>query len=95
MEKGLRSRRGFEESYTICPWCSHEHDVDTLRKVFERSGNKTTMYTTCDECDKRVLLQRHTLGHFSFYKYVDYKKLRKIKSGWVQSRFYAPIDYAK
>lgn len=94
MKNMLRSRKGFEESNTACPWCSHEHDVNVLRKVFERSGNKTTMYTTCDECDKRVLLHRHTQGHFSFYKYVDHKKRRKIASGWVQVRQYGTQDYA-
>jgi uncharacterized protein YlaI len=90
----LRSRKGFEESNTLCPWCSHEHDVNVLRKIFERSGNKTTMYTTCDDCDKRVLLHRHTQGHFSFYKYVDHKKRRKIASGWVQVRQYGSHNYA-
>lgn len=94
MEKIIRSRKGFEESNTACPWCSHEHDVNVLRKIFDRSGNKTTMYTTCDDCDKRVLLHRHTQGHFSFYKYVDHKKRRKIASGWVQVRQYGSQNYA-
>jgi uncharacterized protein YlaI len=94
IEKAIRSRRGFEDSNTQCAWCGHKHDVNVLRKVFERSGNKTTMYTTCDDCNKRVLLHRHKLGHFSFYKYVDHKKQRKIAAGWVQQKFYAPIDYS-
>ena len=94
MQRIIRSRKGYEESNTACPWCGHEHDVNVLRKIFERSGNKTTMHTTCDECDMRVLLQRHTLGHFTFYRYIDYKKRRKIASGHVHTRFYAPVDYA-
>jgi uncharacterized protein YlaI len=95
MSKIIRSRQGFEESDMSCPWCGHEHDVNVMRKLFERSGNKNTMMTTCDECDKRVSLQLHKLGHFSFYRYVDQKKRRMIKAGWEQKRFYAPVDYSK
>jgi uncharacterized protein YlaI len=83
MQRIARSREGFEESNSACPWCGHEHDVNVLRKIFERSNNVCTMHTTCDDCDKRVRLQRHKLGHFTFYKYIDYKKRRLIKSGHV------------
>ena len=94
MQRIARSRQGFEESNSACPWCGHEHEVNVLRKIFERSGNVTTMQTTCDECDMRVRLHRHKLGHFTFYKYVDYKKKRKIKTGWVQVRQYGTQNYA-
>jgi uncharacterized protein YlaI len=94
MQRIARSREGFEESNTACPWCGHEHDVNVLRKVFERSGNVTTMHTTCDDCDMRVRLQRHKLGHFTFYKYIDYKKRRMIKAGWVQVRHHGTQNYA-
>jgi uncharacterized protein YlaI len=94
MQRIIRSREGYEESNTACPWCGHEHDVNVLRKIFERSNNVCTMHTTCDECDKRVRLQRHKLGHFSFYKYIDYKKRRLIKSGHVPVPRNGTQDYA-
>jgi transcription elongation factor Elf1 len=94
MEKIIRSKHGYEESNTACPWCEHEHDVRVLDKTFKRSGNKCTMHSTCDKCDKRVRLQLHKLGHYSFYKYIDYKKRRRVKDGWQQQRFRETIDYS-
>ena len=52
------------------------------------------MHTTCDDCDKRVRLQRHKLGYFTFYKYIDYKKRRLIKSGHVPVLRNGTQDYA-
>ncbi len=94
MEKIIRTRLGFEESNMHCPWCEHEHDLNTVKKVFDRSGNKFAMNYVCDSCNMRITLQRHKLGNFTFYKYVDYKKIRLTKLGWVQKKFYAPIDYS-
>jgi transposase-like protein len=94
MEKRIRSRQGFEESNTVCPWCGHEHDVKVLDKIFIRSGNKVTMHFACDDCDMRVRLQRHLLGHYSFYKYIDYKKRRMIKAGRVPVERDGTINYA-
>lgn len=94
MEKTIRSRQGFEESNMHCPWCEHEHDLNIIKKVFERSGNKLAMMTVCDGCNLRVMLHKHKLSNFTFYKHIDYKKIRKIKSGWVQTKFYAPVDYS-
>lgn len=93
-EKTIRSRQGFEESNMHCPWCNHEHNLNTMKRMFERSGNKLTMMTVCDGCTMRIMLQKHKLGNFTFYKYVDYKKRRMKKAGWQQQRFYKIIDYS-
>lgn len=95
MSKPIRTRKGFEESNMECPWCGHKHDLNVMKKLFERSGNQNKMMTVCDECTKRVSLQRHKLDNFTFYKHIDYKKRRKIESGWIQTKFYAPVDYSK
>lgn len=94
MEKLIRSRKGFEESDMRCPWCGHEHDLRVIEKMFIRSGNKLSMNVNCDECDKKMQLQKHRLGHFTFYPYIDHKKRRLLKEGWKQERFYALVDYA-
>jgi transcription elongation factor Elf1 len=94
MQKLIRSRKGFEESDMRCPWCGHEHDLKVVEKLFVKSGNKLTMNLVCDDCDKTMQLQKHTQGHFTFYPYIDHKKRRLRKAGWVQQKFYAPIDYA-
>jgi uncharacterized protein YlaI len=90
----IRSRQGFEESNMHCPWCGYEHDLNTVKKVFERSGNKHAMMTVCDSCTMRITLHKHKLGNFTFYKYVDYKKIRMKKKGWQQQKFYSIIDYS-
>ena len=94
MEKLVRSRKGFEESDMRCPWCKHEHDLKVVEKLFIKSGNKLTMNLVCDVCDKTMQLQKHRQGHFTFYPYIDHKKRRLRKTGWVQTKFYAPIDYS-
>ena len=95
MEKLIRSRKGFEESDMRCPWCGHEHDLKVVERLFIKSGNKLTMNLVCDDCDKTMQLQKHRLGHFTFYPYIDHKKRRLRKTGWVQTKFYAPVDYSE
>lgn len=94
MEKTIRSRRGFEESNMYCPWCDHEHDLKVIEKLFTNSGNKMSMNTVCESCGYRLQLYKHKLGHFTFYKYIDYKKRRIKKAGWKQQRFFKIIDYS-
>lgn len=88
MEDRVRSRAGYIDNNFVCPMCRHEHDENEIIRMFVRSGNKFTMSCVCDGCCKRVVVQRHTLGYYSLYEYVDYKKRRMIKNGWVQQRFY-------
>jgi len=88
MDKRTRSRKGFEEHDVVCPICNHKHDEVVIDKIFVRSGNKFAMNSVCDGCTERVVVQKHTLGTYSLYEYVDYKKIRMIKNGWIQKRFY-------
>lgn len=88
MEERIRSKHGYENHNMICPLCSHENDVQEVIRLFEKTNNKYMVHIVCDGCFNRVVARKHKLGYFSLVEYIDYKKRRMIKNGWIQKRFY-------
>jgi hypothetical protein len=82
-----RDRGGYLKHRPNCPYCKQANDVNVIDKFFIKSGNKTGMNLTCEHCRQKVLVNRSKSGFYNLYPYTDYKKQRKIKSGWVQVRF--------
>jgi hypothetical protein len=82
-----RDRGGYLNHRPNCPYCKQANDVKVIDKFFIKSGNKTSMNLTCEHCKVKVMVNRSKSGYYNLYPYIDYKRRRKIKSGWVQVRF--------
>ena len=78
----------YEDHKLECTECGETNNAKVIERLFKKSGNKFTMSYRCDHCDKRQVVFLSGCGFFYLRPYIDFKRNRMIRNGWVQKRFY-------
>ena len=86
--KNKTERIIYEDHKLECTECGETNNAKVIERLFKKSGNKFTMSYRCDHCDKRQVVFLSGCGFYYFRPYIDFKRNRMIREGWVQKRFY-------